>query len=195
MYQPGQFQARRHPECLNHTRAVLPEGSALRSRRMLCTQGVSVVPSHAQAWAKNARIARTNPESYFSQIARTIADNKPRHFRWHVAGDIFGVGYLHGMCEIAERNPRTRFLAITKAFNIVNGYENSRAIPGNLTVIFSAWPGMRIVNPHEHRIAWMQDGSEHRVPENAIRCPGFCETCGMCFELPRLGRDVVFNRH
>ena len=41
----------------------------------------------------------------------------------------------------------------------------------------------------------MQDGTETRVPEDAIRCPGNCETCGLCYELPRLGRDVVFHKH
>jgi hypothetical protein len=148
-----------------------------------------------KAWAKNARIATTNPKSYFSQIGEVIADHRPRHFRWHVAGDILSVGYLHGMCEIAESNPRTQFLAFTKAFNIVNVYENSRAIPGNLAIIFSAWPRMRIINPHRHSIAWVQDGTENRVPKDAIECPGDCESCGMCFELPNLGRDVVFCKH
>jgi hypothetical protein len=148
-----------------------------------------------KAWAKNASIAKTNPKSYFSQIADSIAGRRPRYFRWHVAGDILGVGYLHQMCRIAAHNPRTRFLAFTKAFNIVNAYENARALPFNLAVIFSAWPGMRIDNPHGHRIAWMQDGTEHRVPEDAVDCPGNCENCGICFRLPKLHRDVVFRKH
>jgi hypothetical protein len=65
----------------------------------------------------------------------------------------------------------------------------------NLAIIFSAWPGMRFDNPHHHRVAWMQDETETRVPEDAIRCPGNCETCGLCYELSRLGRDVVFYKH
>jgi hypothetical protein len=65
----------------------------------------------------------------------------------------------------------------------------------NLAVIFSAWPGVRIHNPHGHRIAWMQDGTEYRVPKDAVRCPGNCEECGICFRLPKLGRDVVFHKH
>jgi len=32
-------------------------------------------------------MAKNNPRSYFSQIANSVADRKPRHFRWHVAGD------------------------------------------------------------------------------------------------------------
>ncbi len=149
-----------------------------------------------KAWAKNGRIARTNPKSYFSQIANRIAGRRPRHFRWHVAGDILNADYLRQMCRIAVRNPRTQFLVFTKAFNIVNAYENTgSALPRNLAVIFSAWPGMKIDNPHEHRIAWMQDGSEDRVPEDAVECPGDCENCGICFRLPKLGRDVIFHKH
>ena len=72
------------------------------------------------------------------------------------------------MCRIAAHNPRTRFLAFTKAFNIVNDYENRSTLPRNLAVIFSGWPGMKIDNPHRHRIAWMQDGTEDRVSKNAI---------------------------
>jgi Gene product 88 len=148
-----------------------------------------------KAWAKNARIAKTNPRSYFSQIAHRIADRKPRYFRWHVAGDILGLDYLERMRRIAIHNPRTHFLVFTKAFTIVNAYENRAALPHNLVVIFSAWPGMRVDNPHGHRIAWMQDGTEHRVPEDAVECPGNCESCGICFRLPKLGRDVVFHKH
>jgi hypothetical protein len=166
-----------------------------------CTDGcyalksLRMYPQTRKAWAKNARIAKTNPGSYFSQIAGIIADRKPRYFRWHVAGDILNVDYLREMCSIAEHNPRTRFLAFTKAFNIVNDYDNRAALPGNLAVVFSAWPSMKIDNPHGHRIAWMQDGTENRVPQNAIECPGNCENCGVCFRLPKLGRDVVFHKH
>lgn len=152
-------------------------------------------PATRKAWARNARIAKIDPINYFLQIDKIIASQKPRHFRWHVAGDILDIDYLKQMCEIAERNRRTQFLAFTKAFNIVNVYENSGAIPGNLAIIFSAWPRMRIINPHRHSVAWVQDGTENRVPKGAIECPGDCESCGMCFELPKLGRDVVFHKH
>jgi len=99
------------------------------------------------------------------------------------------------MCRIADANSGTHFLAFTKAFEIVNRYEDHAAVPENLVIVFSAWPGMRFLNPHHHRVAWMQDGTETRVPENSIECPGSCENCGMCYELERLGRDVVFHKH
>ena len=147
------------------------------------------------AWRRNEDLAKHHPDSYFMQIAAKVAKAQPRLFRWHVAGDILNGDYLGGMCNIAAANPDTHFLAFTKAFDIVNRYEDREAIPGNLVLIYSAWPGLSFSNTHGHRIAWMQNGSETRVPADAIECPGNCESCGLCYELPKLGRDVVFYKH
>jgi hypothetical protein len=152
-------------------------------------------PATREAWRRNENLAKHHPDSYFREIAAQVAAAKPRLFRWHVAGDILGSEYLRGMCRIAAANPATHFLAFTKAFEIVNRYEDREAVPCNLVLVFSAWPKMKFFNPHGHRVAWMQDGSETRVPEDAIGCPGNCESCGMCYELDRLGRDVVFHKH
>jgi hypothetical protein len=172
-----------------------PKGIPCADGGCYALKSLRLYPKTRKAWAKNARIAKTNSRSYFSQIAEIIASRRPRYFRWHVAGDILNVSYLRQMCSIAAHNPRTRFLAFTKAFRTVNAYENREALPRNLAVIFSAWPGVRIDNPRGHPIAWMQDGSEDRVPEDAVECPGNCETCGICFGLPKLRRDVVFDKH
>ena len=150
-------------------------------------KAVRLYPHTREAWARNGRIAKRHPDSYFLQIAARVAKAKPRLFRWHVAGDILCEDYLRGMCSIAAENPNTHFLAFSKAFDIVNGYEDQQTIPGNLVIIFSAWPRMKFDNPHNHRIAWMQDGTEPRVPVDAIECPGNCETCGLCYELPKAG--------
>ena len=172
-----------------------PKGIPCAEDGCYALKSIRRYPATRKAWAKNARIAKTNPRSYFSQIANRIADRRPRHFRWHVAGDILNFDYLRQMSRIAAHSPRTQFLVFTKAFHIVNAYENREALPRNLAVIFSAWPRMKIDNPHGHRIAWMQDGREDRVPEDAVECPGNCETCGICFRLPKLRRDVVFHKH
>ena len=172
-----------------------PDGVPCASKGCYAFKAYRLYPATRKAWSRNERVARRHPDSYFMQIAARVAEHKPRLFRWHVAGDILSTDYLHGMCRVARANPGTHFLAFTKAFAIVNRYEEREALPGNLVTIFSAWPGMRFDNPHHHRVAWMQDGTETRVPEDAMRCPGNCETCGLCYELPRLGRDVVFCKH
>ena len=172
-----------------------PRGVPCANEGCYALKAYRLYPATRRAWSTNARIARTNPRSYFSQIAQAIAKIEPRYFRWHVAGDIPNINYLEQMCRIAADNPRTRFLAFTKAFDVVNRYERRRSLPGNLKMIFSGWPGMKIDNPHEHRIAWMQDGTEERVPNDAVECPGRCQNCGICFRLPKLQRDVVFQHH
>lgn len=158
-------------------------------------KAVRLYPGTRAAWGRNEELAKQDPDSYFTQIAAEVAKTKPRLFRWHVAGDILDGDYLSAMCRIAAANPGTHFLAFTKAFEIVNRYEDHKTIAANLVIVFSAWPGMTFLNPHGHRVAWMQDGSETRVPDDAIECPGNCESCGLCFEHDRLGRDVVFHKH
>jgi hypothetical protein len=158
-------------------------------------KALRLYPATRAAWRRNEYLAKRHPESYFRQIAAQVAEAKPRLFRWHVAGDILSTDYLGGMCRIATAHPSTHFLAFTKAFEIVNRYEDRTAVPANLVIVFSAWPRMTFLNPHRHRVAWMQDGTESRVPEDAIECPGNCESCGMCYELSRIGRDVVFHKH
>jgi protein gp88 len=108
-------------------------------------------PQTRKAWAKNARIAKTNPRSYFAQIANRIAVRRPRRFRWHVAGDILSVDYLRQMCRVAAQNLRTSFLVFTKAFNIVNAYESTRALP-------SKFGGDLL------RLAGNEDGQSSRAP-------------------------------
>ncbi|MGA9061850.1 MAG: hypothetical protein WB341_09320 [Terracidiphilus sp.] len=172
-----------------------PRGVPCASDGCYAFKALRLYPGTRAAWRRNEQLAKHHPDSYFKQIAAQVAEAKPRLFRWHVAGDILSCDYLHGMCRIAAANPSTHFLAFTKAFEIVNRYEGREVIPSNLVIVYSAWPGLQFFNPHRHRVAWMQDGTETRVPEDAIRCPGNCESCGMCYELSRIGRDVVFHKH
>jgi len=172
-----------------------PAGVPCANEGCYALKAYRLYPATRRAWNRNARIARTNPRSYFQQIEEAIAKSKPRYFRWHVAGDILNTNYLHRMCRIATKFPRTKFLAFTKAFNIVNAYEDKKRLPPNLVVVFSAWPRMSVDNRREHRIAWMQDGTESRVPPDSVRCLGHCETCAVCFSSPKSGPDVVFHEH
>ena len=172
-----------------------PQGVPCLGQGCYALKALRLYPGTRAAWRRNELLAKHHPESYFTQIAAQVANAKPRLFRFHVAGDILNSGYLAGMCRIAVANPSTHFLAFTKAFAIVNEFEDREAVPANLVLVFSAWPGMSFLNPHGHRVAWMQDGTETRVPEDAIRCPGNCDTCGLCYERSRLGRDVVFYKH
>jgi hypothetical protein len=45
--------------------------------------------------------------------------------------------------------------------------------------------------------AWLYDPDcpDPRIPNDAIWCPGNCESCGMCWDLPNIGKDVVLIKH
>ena len=136
----------------------------------------------------NHMLAKRNPAEYFGQIRAFLDKRAPRFFRWHVAGDILSQSYLDEMRAIARDYPDTRFLAFTKRHDL-----KYWGIPGNLAVVFSMWPGWGNTRKNMPR-AYMQDGTETRHGD-AIECPGNCTTCGMCWDLVRLGKNVVFPRH
>ena len=152
-------------------------------------------PAVRVAWNSNLKHYESNPDAYFNDIHEWLQRKKKpcRFFRWHVSGDILNHGYYQGMCSIARSNPDTIFLAFTKQYSIVNS--SIQVIPNNQTIVFSAWPGFPIDNPFDFPIAYMQDGTETRVNGDELTCPGNCETCGMCWQLPKIGRNVVFNIH
>jgi hypothetical protein len=150
-------------------------------------------PQTRKAWRHNSSLAHKDSWTYFDSIQEYINKKKPKYFRWHVSGDIISAEYFQGMVDLAEKHKETRFLAFTQCYEIINSF--SGVLPGNLTIIFSAWPGLTFDNPKGLPVAYMQDGSETRVPADALECPGNCEQCGMCWQLPQIGKDVVFHKH
>lgn len=123
-----------------------------------------------------------------------------RFFRFHVSGDIPDIYYLNHMIDIAERNPHCEILCFTKKYGIVNGYlDVGGIIPKNLHLIFSAWRGLKMENPHglpEAHVRY-KDGTT-TAHENAVQCSGNCTECalteGGCWSL-KDGLEVVFDEH
>jgi hypothetical protein len=166
-------------------------------------------PATRAAWDHNLEFARSDCPGFHESIREQLraARKLPTFFRWHVSGDILSEDYLDEMMETAAEFPGVKFLAFTKQHHLVafvaemardNGpsfVTVANSMPQNLTIVFSAWPNHPIHNPHGFPVAWCQDGTEDRVPETALSCPGNCEACGMCWELPKLGRDVTFDIH
>ena len=162
-------------------------------------------PVVRNAWDSNLKIWKGDKEYYDWESpgeARAFFENslkaqlrsqKPRFFRWHVGGDIPDARYFMMMMVVAERFPQTRFLAFTKQYDIIA--ESKMVPPSNLSIVLSAWPGYTLNNPKELPIAWMQDGTETRIPRYTIECPGNCEACGMCWSLGELGVDTMFHKH
>ena len=148
-------------------------------------------PNVRAAWDMNSNAAHTDREGFFAGVREYLVSKNPKWFRWHVSGDILDQAYLDEMKAIAKDFPAVGFLAFTKMHHLDFG-----KTPKNLTIIASMWPGLELPkNVKKLPKAWMQDGTEARVPEDAIPCPGRCDQCMMCWHLPNLKRDVVFEKH
>lgn len=153
-------------------------------------------PTVKAAWSHNSDMARNQRLEYFSGVSeylgKALSKGKAvKWFRWHIAGDILDQDYLESMKAIARAFPETKFLAFTKMHHL-----EFAELPSNLTIVASMWPGLKMPrNVAKLPKAWMQDGSEKRVPSDAIPCPGRCDQCMMCWHLPNIGKDVVFDKH
>ncbi len=151
-------------------------------------------PNVRKAWTTNSQNAH---KGNLSEVREYLEKHNPEYFRIHVAGDFFSREYWNAWLDIVTDFPSVKFLAFTKSFDSVRG----SAIPSNLSLVQSAFPGM-----HESQfrtdqpIAFAGDAGNY-APwmesrcKNAIECPGNCETCGACWSLAQKGLDVHFNLH
>jgi hypothetical protein len=141
-----------------------------------------------KAWNDNWNFYLESGWNYFDQIQKYITANKVKYFRWHVGGDIPDSVYYTGMVCVAINNKDTKFLTFTKrVFPIIY----RRVIPDNFKVIQSCWPNMPVSRGKLTK-AWMQDGTETRIPKNARICNKKCDECFDCWNETT---DVVFNYH
>ena len=132
------------------------------------------------ARAKNTALFLTHSEKYFQQIRNELSKRKTnKYFRWHVSGDIMNIEYFDNMVKIARDFPDFRFWTYTKSYWIVNewckqnGKEN---VPDNLSVMFSYWEGLPMINPFgfpEFRV--VMKGQEK--PNGVRWCCGNCNEC------------------
>lgn len=143
-----------------------------------------------------------NQDGFFNEINNTLNNDVIiyKYFRWHMSGDIIDMKYLYGMIELANKNKKTKFLAFTKKFDLVNMYLDvtNKKLPKNLIIVFSAWDNrFEIPNPHNLPIAYVNFKDKKlnpEIPHNAKRCNGDCTTCRICWNLKE-GESTVFNQH
>lgn len=97
--------------------------------------------------------------------------------------------------RVAKRCPKTRFLAFTKCFDIV------RKVPfyelDNFSLVLSEWTDV-LKAPEDlkeiyHTSRAVEELADARPDE--MVCPGNCETCGACWALKDLGKNVAFEIH
>jgi hypothetical protein len=148
----------------------------------------SIMASH-QA---NYDLLLADRDDFFAQLAGWISKHAPKMFRYHVSGDWIDSDHMHRAFELARATPGTKYLAFTKRHDLLPPVSR---IPENFSMVASMWTNWNSKPPRGYRRAWYQDGFETRVPRTALHCPGNCETCGMCWTIYKIGRDVYFNAH
>ena len=158
-----------------------------------------------RAWDGNHAVWRASRSLYEHAVVTAIAKAKPKLFRWHVGGDIPGFAeeadaYIGVVCRIAKAFPALRFWLTTKKHEAVDRAYNRSAIRAcpNLSVVLSMWPGLqcRAVLQKRWPTAWVDDpkNPDLRIPADARRCCGHCESCAACWGM-KAGESVVFEKH
>jgi hypothetical protein len=152
----------------------------------------------AAAWARNLRLWREDPESFKIQLFTNLILDQSGWFRFFVGGDCPDPTFVDLIFETAAQYPNKRILVFTKRYAWMNAALETRTRPANLAILFSAWKGTDFENPHGLPIAWVRDPKDldPRIPTDRImECPGNCQSCAACWNLPALGVDVVFPKH
>lgn len=177
------------PPCLSCRK----DAPCAKSGKCYALKAYRLYPSVRKAWGDNWKHYKRNKGTYWSHIYGYLVKHKPRHFRFHTAGDIPDKQYFTQIVRTARNFPNIKFLVFTKQYDIVQQFEGN--ITKNLSVVLSAWPGLALPESPRFPIAFMQDGTETRTDGTELECSGNCETCGMCWNLKDLGKNVVFQKH
>ena len=149
---------------------------------------------------RNTTLLKRDRDEFFARIDDAMnRRRKSKYFRWHVAGDIPDVDYFDRMVENARRHPDFVIWTYTKHYEAVNEWVAAHggtreAVPANLTVMFSEWRGMPMVNPYgfpEFRVVFKDDADK---PAGHY-CPGNCDICKTLHRGCVVGETTYCNEH
>ncbi len=151
------------------------------------------------AYERNLYLLNNEPEKFWREVNAAVA--MTTHFRFGVSGDIPDMFYFIRMIETAEKNPHCEILCFTKQYNIANCYLTSSKVklPSNFHIIFSAWKGLPMENPHNLPEAhvFYRDGTT-TAKDGARYCSGNCYECALtnanCWSLKQ-GEQIIFKEH
>ncbi len=143
-------------------------------------------PNVKNAWGINSKAFREDPYDACNEIAKFIERKHPNYFRIHVAGDFLNDEHVDAWMLMGEAYPEVQFMVNTKMFNLNYSHK-----PDNMHLRFSMWPEQPIPNIDMPK-AWLDDGTDKRIPRTAIQCNGNCDNCLICYIT---NRDVVYKIH
>lgn len=118
----------------------------------------------------------TDPRAVYDEINRVA--RFARYFRYFSSGDLPDQAFFDEIViPIALKNPGCKFLLFTKKYAYVNNWiAKNGALPANLSVVFSAWPGTEMENPYNLPVAMVIFPGEQRHPDWR-ECSGKCDLC------------------
>ena len=153
----------------------------------------------AKSHARNYNAVTEDMGKVEEYLIKWITKHKPAFFRIHASGDFaiphYGHRYAGMWYRVAKACPDTRFLAFTKAYDIV------RKVPfyelDNFSLVLSEWTDV-LKAPDDLKEHYRTSRAVEKLEDakaNEVICPGNCETCGMCWALKSLEHDVAFEIH
>ena len=149
------------------------------------------------AYEKNLYLLKNEPEKFWREVNGALA--MATHFRFGVSGDIYNADYFEHIVELTRKNKQCEVLCFTKQFDIVNAYLEHHRLPKNLHLIFSAWKGLDMPNPHNLPEAHVlfRDGTT-TARDGAKFCSGNCTECAItnrnCWSLQK-NEQIIFAEH
>ena len=148
-----------------------------------------------RAWTENTVLAKNHLFGLELLLDNWLTATRPELFRIHSSGDFFSVEYARMWRRLAVKHPETRFLAFTKQFDVVRHVYFWKV--SNFELVLSGWTGVKVPEDlrKHYRVAWCDDGTEDRIPADAIHCPGDCNACQACWYLSEIGKDTYFTKH
>jgi len=162
------------------------------AKQCYAQKAMRLYPSVRKAWLENWQFLQAyGAAQYFIAIETWLREHRPTHFRWHVSGDMPDVAYAEWVMQTARIFPDIKFMMFTKRWDLLPLGEK---IPDNFSIILSMWPGLR--NPKgfdDFPRAWLS--IDKRRPNFHFKCPGRCDECYKCWDIVKLGYDVVFDLH
>jgi ferredoxin len=112
-------------------------------------------------------------------------------FRIHESGDFYNQEYVNAWVNVIRSFPNIQFLAFTKSFTL--DFSEMRR-PDNVTLICSIMTDTTLepIQGLPKAFAGDCNGIDW---EKTLKCPGSCDDCGMCWQLPKTGMNVHFDMH
>lgn len=164
-----------------------------------CIQYANVM----DARMRNQIIFERDRDEFFSRIAERMGHVKKsgnKYLRYHVGGEMKDSDEFSRLVQIAHDFPDFRIWTYTKNYEAVNAYVrehgNSRAcVPANLSVMFSEWKGMEIVNPFDFPVFRCFDPETETERPTCYKCPGNCDVCKKHNRGCIKGEDVYTDLH